>query len=176
VFDHVHSGPADNAQHTDQTIDCRPQGACVVEVRGLSASGRSAIVAQPINFCAGPCFRPLVCNTCFKNPFPSAWALSAAGSIAKGAIVRPVLKKPQLIGLVVFSLPKHTLVGFVPLGRHSGSKQRIRWNLKVNGKTLGNGTYEAVLKVFSAAGQPTSLRGPSPERLVISKGRIRIGP
>jgi YVTN family beta-propeller protein len=109
-------------------------------------------------------------------PAPSAWTLTAAGPIGKGAIVRAVLKKPRLIGLVVYKLAKHKLVGFVPLGRHSGSKQRIRWNLKVNGKTLQNGSYEVDLKVFTAAGKPTNLPGPSPERLVISKGRVRVSP
>jgi hypothetical protein len=127
---------------------------------------------------------------------PSAWTLTAAGAIDKGVIVRPVLKKPHLIGLVVFKIGKlgkhitpggllplgrHTMpgtritrVGFVPLGRHSGSKQRIRWNLKVNGKTLGNGTYEVHLKIFTAAGKPTNLPEPNPVRLVINNGRTRV--
>jgi YVTN family beta-propeller protein len=110
-------------------------------------------------------------------PAPSAWKLTVAGPVSKGALVRPVLKKQRLIGLVVFRVSghKHALVGFVPLGRHSGSKQRIPWNLKVNGKLLGNGTYEVDLKVFTAAGRPVNLPGPSPERLVISHGRARVG-
>jgi hypothetical protein len=86
------------------------------------------------------------------------------------------LKKARLIGLVVFRLPKHTLVGVVPLGRHSGSKQRIPWNLKVNGKTLRHGSYEVELKVFTAAGNPTNLAGPNPERLTIKNGTVRISP
>jgi hypothetical protein len=106
--------------------------------------------------------------------FPSAWTLTAAGPIGKGAIIHAVLKKPRLIGLAVFKLPKRTLVGFVPLGRHSGSKQRIRWNLKVSGKTLRNGTYEVDLRVFTAAGKPTNLPGPRPERLAIHNGRVRV--
>jgi sugar lactone lactonase YvrE len=108
------------------------------------------------------------------GPLPSAWTLTAAGPVGKGAIIHPVLKKPRLIGLAVFKLPKRTLVGFVPLGRHSGSKQRIRWNLKVNGKRLANGTYEVDLKIFTGAGKPTNLRGPRPERLVIHNGRVRV--
>jgi YVTN family beta-propeller protein len=109
-------------------------------------------------------------------PAPSAWTLTAAGPIGKGASVRPVLKKARLIGLVVFRLPKHTLVGVVPLGRHSGSKQRIPWNLKVNGKTLKSGSYEVELRVFTAAGKPAQLPGPNAERLVIKNGRVRVIP
>jgi hypothetical protein len=106
---------------------------------------------------------------------PSAWTLTAAGPIGKGAIVRPVLRKPHLIGLVVFRLPKHALVGFVPLGLHSGSNDRLPWNLKVNGKTLGRGSYEVDLKIF-ANGKPTDIAGPTPERLVIKNGRVRVNP
>lgn len=109
-----------------------------------------------------------------ERVLPSAWKLTAAGPTNKGAILRPVLQKPRLIGLVVYKLPKRTLVGLVPLGHHSGSRQRVRWNLEVDGRTLPNGTYEADLKVFSAAGKPTNIPGPRPEYLVVSHGRARV--
>jgi hypothetical protein len=106
--------------------------------------------------------------------FPSAWTLTAAGPIGKGAIVLPKLKKPRLIGLVVIRLSDHKRLGLVPLGRRAGSQQRIRWNLKVNGRTLGKGVYEVDLKIFTAGGKPTSVPGPNPFRLVINRGRVRI--
>jgi hypothetical protein len=112
------------------------------------------------------------------GPAPSAWRLTAAGPLRKGATVRPVLKKPRLIGLVVFRLRKHkrTLVGFVPLGRHRGAKQQIHWNLKVNGKALQAGSYEVDLRIFTATGKPTKIAGPRPEKLVIRHRRVRVSP
>jgi hypothetical protein len=81
----------------------------------------------------------------------------------------------RLIGLFVVKLGKHAHpVGVVKLGRHSGSKQRIHWNLKVNGKTLADGTYEVDLRIFTAAGQPTNIPGPPAKRIVIKNGRVRI--
>jgi hypothetical protein len=101
---------------------------------------------------------------------PGAWRLTAAGPTRKGAIVRPVLRKPRRIGLVVLALPSNAPVGFVPLGRHQGSNQRIRWNLKVNGHALPDGTYEVYLNVFTRPGKPANLPGPKPKRLVIHNG------
>jgi hypothetical protein len=105
---------------------------------------------------------------------PGAWRLTAAGPTRKGAIVRPVLRKPRRIGLVVLALPSNAPVGFVPLGRHQGSNQRIRWNLKVNGHVLPDGTYEVYLNVFTRPGKPANLPGPKPKRLVIHNGTVRV--
>jgi YVTN family beta-propeller protein len=162
---------ASNALIGTVAVGIAPRGVAVNSTTHLAYVANSSLNAATnastvsvIGFVSGPTI------------FPSAWTLRAAGPIGKGVTLRPVLKKPRLIGLVVFNLAKHTLVGLVPLGRHSGSKQRIPWNLKVNGKTLGNGTYEVDLRVFTAAGKPTNLPGPRSERLVIRNGRVRVSP
>jgi hypothetical protein len=139
-------------------VSCASRSACIAVGQSGSASSIQTLAAR------------------FTGFGPAAWTLTAAGPISAGAIVHPVLKRPRLIGLAVERLPKRTLVGFVPLGRHRGSEQNIHWNLKVRGRSLGDGSYEVELRVFTVAGRPASIPGPPPERLAIRRGRAHVSP
>jgi hypothetical protein len=104
---------------------------------------------------------------------PASFTLSARGSVSQGVTVKPVLKKPRTIGLVVFRWPKHTEVGTVSLGSFSG-RPSIHWNLKVHGKVLGPGSYVISLRVF-ANGKPTNIPAPRSRKLTISGKHVRVG-
>jgi len=104
---------------------------------------------------------------------PASFTLSARGAVNQGVTIKPVLKQPRTIGLVVFRQPKHTEVGTVSLGHFSG-RPSIHWNLKVHGKVLGSGSYLISLRVF-AYGKPTSIPGPRPRKLTISGQHVRVG-
>jgi hypothetical protein len=104
---------------------------------------------------------------------PASFRLSARGSVSQGVTVKPVLKKPRTIGLVVFKQPNHTEVGTVSLGSFSG-RPSIHWNLKVHGKVLGSGSYVISLRVF-ANGKPTNIPAPHPRKLTISGQHVRAG-
>ena len=104
---------------------------------------------------------------------PSSFKLTARGPVSQGVTVRPVLKKPRVLGLVVFKQPKHTEVGTVLLGSLSGHPS-IHWNLKVHGKLLGSGSYLVSVRVF-ANGRPTNIPAPRPRKLTISGQRVSIG-
>lgn len=104
---------------------------------------------------------------------PASFTLSARGLVSQGVTIKPVLKKPRDIGLVVFRQPKHTEVGTVPLGSFSG-RPSIHWNLKVHGKLLTSGSYSISLRVF-ANGKPTTIPAPRPRKLTISGQYVRIG-
>jgi hypothetical protein len=103
---------------------------------------------------------------------PASFTLAARGPVNQGVTVKPVLKKPRVIGLVVFRLPKHTEVGTVPLGSFSG-RPSIHWNLKVHGKLLTSGSYSISLRVF-ANGKPTNIPGPRPRKLTITGQHVRV--
>jgi len=103
---------------------------------------------------------------------PASFTLTAKGSVSQGVTVKPVLRKPRVIGLIVFKQPNHAEVGTVPLGRYSDHPS-IHWNLEVGGKLLGSGSYEIYLKVF-ANGHPTNIPGPPPRRLVISGHHVHV--
>ena len=92
--------------------------------------------------------------------------------MTQGVTVKPVMKKRRIIGLVVFSQPKHTEVGTVPLGSHSG-RPSIHWNLKVDGRVLGSGSYVISLRVF-ANGKPTKIPAPPPRKLTISGQYVHV--
>jgi len=104
---------------------------------------------------------------------PASFTLSARGLVSQGVTVKPVLKKPRDIGLVVFRQPKHTEVGTVPLGSRSG-RPSIHWNLKVHGKLLTSGSYSISLRVF-ANGKPTTIPAPRPTKLTISGHHVKVG-
>jgi hypothetical protein len=106
------------------------------------------------------------------QPAPSSFTLVAAGRVGQGVTVKTVLKQRRRIGLVVIRRRHHTEVGDVPLGTFSG-RQSIHWNLKVDGARLSSGSYTVELRVF-AHGEPTSIPGPPPERLVISGQHVRV--
>lgn len=106
-------------------------------------------------------------------PAPASFTLSARGKVSEGVTIKPVLKKPRVLGLVVFREPKRTEVGTVSLGAFSG-RPSIRWNLKVHGKVLTSGTYVISLRVF-AYGKPTNTPAPHPRKLTISGGHVRVG-
>ena len=103
---------------------------------------------------------------------PASFALSARGPVNQGVTVKPVLKKPRVIGLVVFRQPKHTEVGTVLLGSFSG-RPSIHWNLKVHGKLLTSGSYSISLRVF-ANGKPTNIPAPRPRKLTITGQHVRV--
>ncbi|HTX11263.1 MAG TPA: hypothetical protein VME22_21750 [Solirubrobacteraceae bacterium] len=103
---------------------------------------------------------------------PASFTLSARGTVSQGVTVKPVMKKRRTIGLVVFAQPKHTEVGTVDLGTHSGTPS-IHWNLKVHGKVLGSGTYAISLRVF-AHGKPTNMPAPPARKLTISGQHVRV--
>jgi len=104
---------------------------------------------------------------------PASFTLSARGQVSQGVTIKPVLKKPRVIGLVVFRRPKHTEVGTVPLGYFSG-RPSIHWNLKVHGKLLTSGSYSISLRVF-AHDKPTTIPAPRPRTLTIAGQHVRVG-
>jgi hypothetical protein len=85
-----------------------------------------------------------------------------------------VLKGRRALGLVVFRRPEHTEVGTVPLGTFAAGRPSIHWDLKVDGKLLGSGSYVISLRVF-AKGKPTNRPGPSPRGLTISGQHVQVG-
>lgn len=104
---------------------------------------------------------------------PASFTLSARGAVSQGVTIKPVLKKPRDIGLVVFKQPKHTKVGTVTLGAFSG-RPSIHWNLRMRGKLLGSGSYVISLRVF-ANGKPTNIPAPHPRKLTISGQHVSVG-
>jgi hypothetical protein len=104
---------------------------------------------------------------------PSSFTLSARGAVSQGVTVKPVMKKRRTIGLVVFTQAKHTEVGTVPLGTRSG-RPSIHWNLKVDGKLLGSGSYVISLRVF-ANGKPANMTPPPARKLTISGQNVHVG-
>lgn len=109
----------------------------------------------------------------FGAPAPASFTLSARGTVSQGVTIRPVLKKPRVIGLVVFRESQHTEVGTVPLGSFSG-RPSIHWNLKVHGKLLSSGSYLISLRVF-AGGKPTNIPAPHTRKLTIAGQHVRVG-
>jgi hypothetical protein len=107
------------------------------------------------------------------QPGPASFTLAARGTVSQGVTIRPVLKKPRTIGLVVFRGPKHVEVGTKVLGSFSG-RPSIHWNLKLHGKVLGSGSYVISLRVF-ANGKPANIPGPHPRKLTISGEHVRVG-
>jgi hypothetical protein len=107
------------------------------------------------------------------GPAPTSFTLSARGKVSQGVTIKPVLKKPRVLGLVVFKEPNRTKVGTVSLGAYSGHPS-IHWNLKVHGKLLPSGSYLISLRVF-AHGKPTNAPAPHPRKLTISGQRVRVG-
>ena len=78
---------------------------------------------------------------------PHRFALKVHRTRKQGGTVIAVLKKPKTLGLLV-QIVKHghaNVVGVVPLGHHPAGTSRIHWNLRVNGKPLGKGTYNVSL-------------------------------
>ena len=106
------------------------------------------------------------------QPAPSSFTLSAGGKVSQGVTVNPVMKKQRVIGLVVFKQTHRSRVGTVLLGTFSGHPS-IHWNLKLHGKTLGNGSYEVDLRVF-ANGAPSTIPGPPPRHLTISGHTVHV--
>ncbi|HYB25315.1 MAG TPA: hypothetical protein VEF89_01745 [Solirubrobacteraceae bacterium] len=104
---------------------------------------------------------------------PASFTLSARGPVSQGVTVKPVLKEPRILGLIVFRQPKHTEVGTVLLGSFSG-RPSIHWNLKVHGKLLGSGSYLISVQVF-ASGKPTTIPAPRPRKLTISGHQVTVG-
>jgi hypothetical protein len=107
------------------------------------------------------------------QPAPASFTLAARGTVTEGVTVKPLLKKPRTIGLVVFAQPKHAEVGTVVLGTFSGHPS-IHWDLKVHGKVLDPGHYVISLRVF-AKGKPANIPAPPPRRLTISGTHVRVG-
>lgn len=107
------------------------------------------------------------------QPAPASFTLSASGNVSQGVTVKPVLKKPRTLGLVIFKAPKHTEVGTVVLGAFSGHPL-IHWNLKVHGKVLSSGSYVISLRVFAHA-KPADIPAPPPRKLTISGHHVRVG-
>jgi hypothetical protein len=116
----------------------------------------------------------LVTSTAWAGrPAPSSFKLSARGTVSQGVTVKPVLKKRRDIGLVVFRAYGRTEVGTVPLGTFAAGRPSIHWNLKVNDKLLGSGSYVISIRVF-ANGMPTSTPGPRPKKLTISGEHVHV--
>jgi hypothetical protein len=85
--------------------------------------------------------------TCCSQFRPHHFSLEALGIRKRGATVTAVLKKPKTLALLVRVVkPRRSLlVGLVPLGHHKAGTSKIHWNLNVNGKLLGSGTYKVSL-------------------------------
>ena len=52
------------------------------------------------------------------------------------------------------------LVGRVPFGMRKRGRNRIKWNLEVNGTRLSRGTYEVTLRALDAKGKVFDLSRP----------------
>ena len=107
------------------------------------------------------------------KPAPSSFTLFARGAVSQGVTVKPVLKKPRAIGLIVFRSPSHTEVGTVPLGTFAAGRPSIHWNLKVQGKLLGSGSYVIAMSVFANV-KPTTTPGPRSRKLTISGQHVQV--
>jgi hypothetical protein len=55
-----------------------------------------------------------------------------------------VMREPRTLVLLVQGTRRHSevIIGLVPLDRYPIGTFRIPWNLRVDGKRLGKGTYE----------------------------------
>jgi hypothetical protein len=127
-----------------------------------------------VGFLAAVLATMIVTSTAWAGrPAPSSFKLSARGTVSQGVTVKPVLKQGREIGLVVFRAPGHAEVGTVPLGTFAAGRPSIHWNLKVDGKLLGSGSYVISIRVF-AGGEPTSIPGPHPRKLTISGQHVHV--
>ena len=127
-----------------------------------------------LGFLAAALAALLVTSTAWAGrPAPSSFKLSAQGMVNQGVTVKPVLKKPRALGLVVFRATGHTEVGTVPLGTFAAGRPSIHWNLQVDGKLLSSGSYLISIRVF-ANGAPTSTPGPRAKKLTISGQHVYV--
>jgi CSLREA domain-containing protein len=81
-------------------------------------------------------------------PGPQSFALRVHGLEANGATITTVLRKPGTLVLQVLRVAGQNglvLVGLVHLGSHPGGRSQIPWDLRVQGRLLGKGRYEATL-------------------------------
>ena len=146
---------------------------CETTRHGRHSDVRSAMRVKLVGFLALLAVM-LVGSTAWAfEAAPASFTLSARGRVSQGVTIKPVLKKPRVLGLVVFRAPHHTQVGTVALGSFSGQPS-IHWNLKVHGTLLGSGSYVISLRVF-AHGKPTNTPAPRPRKLTISGQHVRIG-
>lgn len=100
----------------------------------------------------------------FYDGGPRSFSLNVTGTIAHGATVNTA-GAPHYLGLVVASpLPNDQgkLLGDVPLGYQPDAVTHVDWNLKVNHRRLGAGTYVVWLEIFDAHGRPSGIP-PTPE-------------
>jgi hypothetical protein len=78
---------------------------------------------------------------------------------ANGAVISSKLSQDDTVGILVQGIvrfarihgkrvPAVQTIGKVPLGKHRHGNLGIRWNLKVNGRRLGRGTYLITLRGF----------------------------
>ena len=128
-----------------------------------------------VGFLAAVLATMVVTSTAWAGkPAPSSFTLSARGTVSQGVTVKPLLKKSRAIGLIVFRSPSHTEVGTVSLGTFAAGRPSIHWNLKVQGKLLGSGSYVIAMRVF-ANGKPTTTPGPPSRKLTISGQQVHVG-
>jgi hypothetical protein len=62
-----------------------------------------------------------------------------------------VLHKPRTLVLLVQGIRRRhpVIIGLVALGSHPVGTSKIHWNLRVEGRLLGKGTYEVTLHSIS---------------------------
>jgi hypothetical protein len=87
------------------------------------------------------------------------------GTERHGATVIAVLHKPRTLVLLVQGIRRHhpVIIGLVPLGSHPVGTSKIHWNLRVEGRLLG----EAPTR--SPCTRSRSTCSPPPPRLASSR-------
>jgi hypothetical protein len=95
---------------------------------------------------------------------PSFLSLAVTGKVSGGATVGAKLTAAHHLGLFVgreVGDNAEQPLALVPLGLQTAGPHQIRWNLTVNHKRLGAGTYEVLLEILDGQGDPSGIP-PSP--------------
>jgi len=90
---------------------------------------------------------------CCLTLTPHHFALKVSRLEKHGATITAQLKKPKVLVLLVQTVRhrRSIIVGTVPFGSHPAGISHIHWNLHVNGKLLGKGTYQISLRAVIAS-------------------------
>lgn len=117
---------------------------------------------------------------------PSFFTPYVGPTVADGARLALYLKKARDIAVVIDRIPAGTaecdpvhspaapLVGFVSLGALSPAGHVEHWSYRVNGKTLGPGSYQIAAEVFIHR-HPSGLIAPQPYVFTIARdGRVNL--
>ena len=149
-----------------QAVACPTSSDCEAVGSYVNTSGRLAPFAEQYTFTFSfPC-----CSTFTPHHF----ALSVRGVERHGATITAVLHKPRTLTLLVQAVRngRQIIDGLVPLGSHPAGTSKIHWNLRVNGRLLGKGTYKVSL--HSVTGDVLSPATPPGEITLTVKANRRV--